>query len=195
MKFDLPYDTIKALYDQHGYPLHDGINPFAIRNNLWLPDKFNDVIGIVSAGKVIAFSGTTKPGLSPLKREDVHKDGVFILAPGFYEHCWHKGLHKGKYKALVQFGSGIFRGWRDNDKDGQFDIDGAVWTNVTGLNYHTTRWDFQVQRVGDFSEGCQVQEVATEYDEVMIKTIWESEQSIFNYALFNPSQVLFKQAA
>ena len=76
MKFDVSYDTIKALFDQYGYPLTDGITPFAIRNNLWIPDKFNDVLGIVNGKNVLAYSGTTKPGLSPLQRDDVHQDGA-----------------------------------------------------------------------------------------------------------------------
>lgn len=193
MKYDLSYDFIKSLYDEHCFPLHDGINPFAIRNNVWSSkdlfaiDDFNDIIGIVYGKEVLAFSGSTKPGKSPLLRDDTNKNGVFILAHGFYENCWHKGLHKGKYKALVQFGNKFF-GWRDNDKDGMFDFnlqpDQNAWNDVTGLNWHTTRWDKQVQHVGDFSEGCQVTEVAKEYDQMMIEIIWESEQAMFNYALF-----------
>lgn len=191
MKYDLSFDFMKELYDQSCYPLHDGINPFAIRNNLWLPDQFNDIVGIIQGQEVIAFSGTTKPGISPLKRANVHEDGVFFLAPGFYANCWHKGFHKGKYKALVQFGTGKFKGWRDNDKDGKYDVDSALYSNVTGLNYHTTRWDRQVKNVGDFSEGCMVQEVAKEYDQIMVERIWASEQSLFDFALFNPAYVLF----
>lgn len=197
MRYDLSYDFIKSLYDEHCYPLHEGINPFAIRNNNWSAsdlsaiDKFNDIIGIVNGKEVFAFSGTTKPGKSPLMRDDINKNGVFILAHGFYENCWHKGFHKGKYKALVQFGN-KFIGWRDGDKDGKFDLDGAIWDDVKGLNYHTTRWDFQVQRVGDFSEGCQVQEVAKEYDQIMVEQIWESEQVLYNYALFKqPTSFVF----
>jgi hypothetical protein len=190
MKYDLSYDFVTKLYDEHCYPVFEkGINPFAIRNNVWASkslfaiDDFNDIVGITYGKEVFAFSGTTKPGKSPLLRDDVNKNGVFILAHGFYENCWHRGFHRGRYKALVQFGTGKFRGWRDKDKDGRFDLDGEIWDDVTGLNYHTTRWDRQVKRVGDFSEGCIVQEVAAEYDEVM-DIIWGSQQSLYSFALF-----------
>lgn len=190
MKYDLSYDFVKSLYDEHCYPLHEGINPFAIRNKIWSTkdfmavDDFNDIIGIVYGKEVLAFSATTKPGRSPLLRDDTHPDGVFILTHGFFENCWHRGFHRGKYKALVQFGTDRFFGWRDKDKDGQFDLDGKIYRNVTGLNLHTTRWDKQVKHVGDFSEGCQVVEVAKEYDQMMVDVIWASEQSLYSYAVF-----------
>lgn len=189
MKYNLPYDFIKELYDHHCYPLHEGINPFCIRNKRWSSkdlsaiDKFNDITGIVYGKDVLAFSGTTKPGKAALQKSEINPNGIFILAHGFYENCWHKGFHQGRYKALVQFGK-KFIGWRDNDKDGRFDLDGPIWDDVTGLNWHTTRWDFQVQRVGNFSEGCMVTEVAQEYDKMMVDVIWESQQSLFNLALF-----------
>lgn len=134
----------------------------------------------------MAYSGTTDPGKSPLlKKSGVNPKGIFILQPGFYANCWHKGKHKGKYNALVQFGSGIFKGWRDNNQDGELDTTGKTYTDVQGLNFHTTRWDKKVMRVGDFSEGCMVMEVASEYDSIMMDVIYVSSQGIFSYALFD----------
>lgn len=190
MKYDLSLDLVRYLYQEHCYPIDDkGINPFAIRNDMWsgpdnfVIDKFNDIIGIMWGDNILAYSGTTKPGRSPLERDNIHENGVFILAHGFYEGCFRKGFHRGKYKALVQFGN-KFWGWRDNNKDGKFDLDRPNYNDVTGLNLHTTRWDKQVKNVGDFSEGCQVIEVAKEYDKMMVDVIWASDQSLFNYALF-----------
>lgn len=185
MKSQLTYDYVAAMYKSHGYQISDGINPFGIRNKDMTVDKWNDVLGILYNGKILAFSGTTDPGASPLaKTEGVNKNGIFILFPGFYHNCWHKGKHKGKYNALVQFGEKIFKGYRDADHDGLIDLSGKIYDDVQGLNFHTTRWDKQVMRVGDFSEGCQVFEVAKEFDQV-INVIYASSQAIFNYALFN----------
>jgi hypothetical protein len=185
MIIDASYIAIKLLYKSNGYEfLEKGINVFGIRSKDRTVDKWNDVLGIAYDNKVIAVSGTTDPGASPLsKTEGVNKNGIFILQPGFYKNCLQKGKHKGKYNALVQFGS-VFRGWRDADRDGQLDMVGQIWTDVQGLNFHTTRWDKQVMRVGDFSEACQVCEVATEYDLIM-DVVYASTQSLFNYALFD----------
>jgi hypothetical protein len=185
MRILLTYDQVRALYDNNGYPFSDhAINVFGIRNEDMTVDKWNDTLGIVCPGKeVLAFSGTTDPGASPLSKiEGVNANGIFILMRGFYANCFHKGLHHGKYRALVQYGSGIFKGWRDNNHDGKLDLTGNICTDVQGLNFHTTRWDKKVMRVGDFSEACQVTEVAQEYD-LMIEKIYASTQSIFSYAL------------
>lgn len=179
----IPYDQVVAWYKAFNYPFHENaINVFGKRHKDMVPDKFDDVLGIAYNKKVIAVSGTTDPGKDSLL-DATNKDGVFILQPGFYANCWHRGMHKGKYNALVQFGEGIFKGWRDNDDDGKFDATGKTWTNVQGLNFHTTRWDMRVSRVGKFSEGCQVVEVAQEYDPI-IQAVYASNQSLFSYALF-----------
>lgn len=187
VKRPVTYDYIKELFLAHNYPfLENEILPFGIRSKDTTVDKWNDTLGIVYPDKqILAYSGTTDPGASPLARtEGVNPKGIFILQPGFYKNCWHKGKHKGKYDALVQFGYGIFKGWRDNDKDGKLDFSGPTQANVTGLNFHTTRWDKQVMHVGEFSHACQVVEVAKEYDTIMSDVVFKSEQSLFSYALF-----------
>lgn len=189
MKIDLSYDYVKSLYQEQNFPFDEkAINVFGIRNKDMTADKWNDTLGIAyyPGRMVLAVSGTTDPGRSPLsKTEGVNKNGIFILSSGFYKNCFKKGLHKGKYRALVQAADGIFRGVRDNDRDGEIDMTGKIVTDVRGLNFHTTRWDKQVMRVGDFSEACQVVEVAKEYDEIMVEVIYESTQELFSYALFN----------
>jgi hypothetical protein len=187
MKINLTFEQVAAMYFQHDYPLDKTkINVFGIRAKDRTSDKWNDVLGIVyPEQKVLAFSGTTDPGSSPLMGEgSVNPDGIFILLPGFYEDCFKKGYHKGKYPALVQRAMGIFKGYRDNNKDGKLDFSGKIYTDVTGLNFHTTRWDKKVQKVGQFSHACQVLEVAQEYDRIMVDVIMPSPQIVFSYALF-----------
>jgi hypothetical protein len=186
MKIPLVYDAVKAFYENHGYPFDEqGINVFGFRHSDFVPDKFDDTLGIAFPDRqVLSFSGTTDPGKSWLLSDEGNKEGVAILQPGFYKNCWHKGLHHGKYKALVQLGMGVFHVWRDSNKDDKLDLTGKTFMDVVGLNFHTTRWDKQVMRVGDFSAGCQVVEVAKEYDKMMIEKIYTSQQAIFSYALF-----------
>jgi hypothetical protein len=182
MKSYISREQIVKLYADHAYPVEDGINVFGIRNIHGVVDQFDDILGIFNKDVFMAFSGTTEPGKSWLIKGG-NINGTFILQPGFYKSCWHKGKHHGEYDALVQFGSGVFKGWRDNNKDGVLDEIGKTWNDVIGLNFHTTRWDKQVQRVGDFSAGCMVIYDAHEFDQIM-KVVYASTQSLFSYALF-----------
>lgn len=178
------YEKVKGLFDSHGYPLNEKeVVPFACRNAIWTPDAWDDVLGIIHGQTVIAATGTTKPGKSALAREDVNEDGVFILRPNFYPNSLQKGKHKGKYDCLVQFGTKIFEGWRDDDQDGLFDINAVLWRNVRGLNFHSTRADKQVKRVGDFSEGCMVVEVWKEFQQMM-EIVYGTDQALYSLALF-----------
>jgi len=160
----MDYQQVKALYASHGYRFYEGpynVNNYARRNkDLTTVDKFNDIRGIAYTDAFgnqinLEWAATTKPGLAPLSGKAMNPNGVFILMPGFYEKCWVIGKHKGQYDALVQNGSGIFKGWRDNDKDGKLDFSGKIYTDVSGLNDHTTKV-YQIINVGGFSEGCVV---------------------------------------
>jgi hypothetical protein len=152
---------------------------------------FNDLIGVsyldaFSNKQCLIFKGTTKPGLRYLKDELGNPKGTFILQPGFHERCWGPGLHNGKSPAMVQFKPGVFRGWRDLDKDGQLDYTGQIYTDASGVNGHSTKNDINVERVGAFSAGCQViqddKEHAIWYN--VGARAWEFEKKAFSYALF-----------
>jgi hypothetical protein len=179
------HSDIVKLFDSHGYELNlDQITPFGIRSKDWDIDEWEDTLGIIYKDLCITAAGTTKPGKSPLtKTENVNENGIFILRPNLYKNCLQKGKHKGKYNALVQFGFGNFEGWRDNDHDGLFDINAVLWRDVKGCNFHGTREDKTVVRVGDFSEGCQVVHLWEKFD-LMMEVVYKSEQALFNYALF-----------
>lgn len=165
----ISYDFIKSLYVSRGYRFYDSgqynVNVFAIRNkDLTTVNKFNDLIGVAYLDEFmnkqcLVFEGTTKPGLTYLKEKMGNKNGTGILIEGQYPKAWVIGIHNaGKpsaHEAFRQSGPGVFKVWRDNDSDGQFDFNGKVYTDVQGLNGHTTR-DFDVENVGSFSAACQV---------------------------------------
>jgi hypothetical protein len=178
------HSYVVKLFESHGYPLDlKEVTLFGIRAKDWGIDEWTDTLGVIHGDKLIFGAGTTKPGKSPLTKTDgVNKNGIFILRPNFYKNCFQKGKHKGKYDALVQAGN-VFEGWRDNDHDGQFDISATLWKDVQGLNFHSTREDKTVVRVGDFSEGCQVVHLWTKFQEIK-NLAYESNQSLFSYALF-----------
>jgi len=115
----------------------------------------------------------------------MNPNGVAILIPGFYEKAWIIGKHKGEYDALVQNGSGVFKVWRDSDKDGKFDFSGKIYTDVSGLNDHTTK-EHQINNVGGFSEGCMVTQDDKEHQIKMAicKRAAELYSNSFSLALF-----------
>jgi hypothetical protein len=192
------YEQIKTLYMRNQFPFECEkykINHFAIRNaDLVTVDQFNDVRGVAYVDEFgtehcLQFRATTKPGLSGIQKP-INKGGTFILMPGFYENCWKIGKHNiGKeheHEALVQNGYGIFKGWRDNNKDGKFDFDGKIYNDVTGLNDHMARtWD--VLRVGGFSLACQVTFENYEHEIKMCLAKRDEERNhrqAISYALF-----------
>jgi len=190
----MTYDQVKELYKQNGYKFYDSgkhnVNLFGIRNGYDTVDEFNDVLGIAyrddnNKPVVIEHKGTTKPGLYYLKNKLGNKNGTAILIPGYYPKCWTIGKHSGKYEALVQNGN-VFNVWRDNDSDGKFDIGGRIYTDVGGLNMHTTSFVNYNAKVGAYSAGCQVRQYSKQHLEVMeiIKKSAQLYGNVFSYALF-----------
>ena len=190
------YESVRDLYAKLGYRFYDegkfNVNLFGIRRSLEV-DIFNDLLGIAyrdekNEPQLLLHAGTTKPGLYWLKNKLGNMKGTFILAPGYYSRCWKIGLHHGEYQALVQAGNKIFKGWRDNDSDGQLDMNGPIYDDVQGLNSHTTsllRGD--AQKVGAYSAGCQVRKRLEDHKKLMDVCARSSEiyGNLFSYALFD----------
>jgi len=165
----MTFDQVQALYQKHGYKFYDtgkyNVNNYGRRSSdLDTVNQFNDVRGIAfldgfGRKQCLEWACTTKPGLTYLKDKIGNPNGTFILMPGYYPKCWKIGKHNvGKpheHDALVQSGPYVFKGWRDNNMDGEFDFAGPIYDDVLGLNDHTTR-EHTIVNVGGFSAGCQV---------------------------------------
>lgn len=196
---NLTYDTVGEMYAQLGYRFYDSgkfnVNLFGIRKDLSV-DIFNDIIGIAFRDQrnepvLKAYVGTTEPGLYWLKNKLGGINGTFILKDGYYPKCWKIDKHKGQYEALVQARYGVFQGWRDNNSDGQLDMDGEIFTDVTGLNLHTTSHLYgSVEKVGAYSAACQVLKFTRDHLELMgiVKKSRDIYGNLFSYALFDHSQ-------
>lgn len=196
MDMNLTYDTVGKLYADKGYRFYDtgklNVNLFGIRKDLTV-DIFNDIIGIAyrdekNNPQLKAFVGTTEPGLYYLKNKLGNVKGTFILMPGYYSKCWKVGKHKGEYEALVQSAPGVFKGWRDSDADGKLDMTGDIYTDVAGLNCHTTsHLRGSAQKVGAYSASCQVLQYTKDHLELMgiVKKSKDIYGDLFSYALFD----------
>lgn len=175
MNLKLSFDDVKkVVQNKPGYSWWEGAyNPFlyAIRSRSLIADLWNDVCGICYidhfGNKInLMHKGSTKPGLNWLKDKMGNVNGTAILPPGQYSKCWKVAEHKG-YVALVQAGPGVFKVWRDSNKDGRFDFQGPLFDDVTGLNMHTESLLKETEKVGWYSAGCQVRAHDKEHFMVM----------------------------
>ena len=113
-------------------------------------------------------------------------NGTFILKPGQYKGALKLGKHKGRYDALVQSEKAKFVGWRDNNADRLLTMLGQLYTDVTGLNLHTTSFINEIEKIGAYSAGCQVIQDDKEFLIFMeiIKKSAELYGDHFTYTLF-----------
>lgn len=96
---------------------------------------------------------TTDPGTYWLLRP-ARVEGTAIVAPGQYRGCWKLGLHKGQYEALVQCGP--IAVYRDADRDGVLEYQGAPIPGIYGINCHHANSMRPSTVVDRWSAGCQV---------------------------------------
>lgn len=193
----LSYQQLQEVYARKDYRFFDtgvfNVNIFGIRSEDLLVDEFNDVLGLAYRDTfgnecLSLFKGTTKPGYYYLKHEMLNENGTSILIPGQYRSCWQLGFHK-SYQALVQKGTGIFKVWRDNDSEGDLDYNGEVYTDVTGLNLHTTSFKNNIERVGKYSAGCQVIQDDLDFNMALSIILKSAERygTTFSYTLLQES--------
>ena len=198
---DLTYDIVANMYAEKGYKFYDtgkfNVNIFGIRRDLTV-NLFNDTIGVAfrdaqNNPQLKTYPATTDPGYYWLKNKIGNIRGTFILAPGYYPKCWKTGQHKGQYYALVQAQDGLFKGWRDKDSDGVLDMSGPIYTDVKGLNLHTTsHLRGHADKVGAYSAACQVIQKTIHHGEFMGIIDWAKKvySDAFSYALFDESALI-----
>lgn len=187
------------------------LNIFGIRSTDNSSGKYSDVIGIIRStsiqptnseintpyyvrryalGYVIElFVGTTKPGIPNLLKP-INPKGAAIVVPGFYPNVFVRGLHKGKYPALVQ--NGHFKVYRDNNKDSIIDYAGPIFDSSNdGINLHHGSITPSLF-IGLYSAGCQVVKDTAKFKSVFMWNIEKSNEEMqryFNYALFEDRDV------
>ena len=157
--------------DSNGKVVPFNLNIGGIRTNDMTPNTFNDFEFCFykdenEQQKFFIWEITTDPGLYYL-RFPLNNKGTAILAPGQYLGCWQIGLHKGKYKALVQSGNAI-KVYRDCNRDDKYDY--QEWTAEWGYfgidNHRASKYPI-VNYVNKFSAGCQVFKDPKDFDELM----------------------------
>ena len=153
--------NFKQLFKKKGYKYFENgsynLNIIGVRSKERVNNNTFDDYLIVeykdSYGKWIrnVFSITTNPGVSSLVNPCNHS-GCAILVPGQWRQSWTFGLHKNKYRALVQ--DKPVTVYRDNNKDKNLDYNVKTQTGMFGINIHKAGENSIY--VNDWSAGCQV---------------------------------------
>jgi len=194
------YNSIKQNYLKNNYVFRTEkmrLNIFGIRSKNSKSDKFDDLGGVAwidEDGKeqLFNFWMTTDPGKYWLQNP-MNKDGCIIMVPGQYLECYARGLHSGKYDALVQVAKMHYV--RDNDKN--TDLDFSLYRDpvklaafgfwgMNGTNFHrASEWKI-VDLIFNWSAGCQVVQRPETFKKIMdlrdesIIAGWKK----FDYTLF-----------
>ena len=107
------------------------------------------------------------------------------MVPGQYRGLWRIGIHKGKYKALVQ--NRPVTVYRDNNKDSVYDIEAAtINTGVYGINLHHAGTDST--EVNNWSAGCQVIARLRDFQQLM-SIISKQNSNTFTYTLLKEEEL------
>lgn len=190
-------DVLVKSLKKKGYTVFENgdynLNIVGIRNDKNITDRFDDLMCVFykvdGKWKLSKWNITTDPGLSTAVNP-VNSKGTAILKPGQYRSAWTIGKHKGQYTALVQCKS--LPVYRDNNKDSKLDYIN-VDEGIFGINIHRSSATGSSTIVGNWSAGCQVFQVITDFNEFM-KLVDISAQKYsdkFTYTLIEVSDLIF----
>jgi hypothetical protein len=147
---------------QNGLKIYDRpfeLNIIGIRSSSTVSNKFDDVLHVCYATELGTwhqhiYPCTTDPGTYFLNHP-MNKSGTALLKHGQYEKGYQLGLHRGKYKALVQRKPvTVYR-----SKNSSTNIDSKTkhtQTGYFGINIHHASGNGTTEDVNRWSAGCQV---------------------------------------
>ena len=151
-------------------------------------NKFNDHMYVVYKDEygwvTRTWHCTTDPGVY-WREHPMNVNGTAILVADQYRGSHKIGLHRGKYKALVQTG-GRVRVYRDDNKDDILDMDPATEQDgYWGINLHKA--GSHSTEVDKWSAGCQVWANADDFAAFMaiVEKSAETYGSQFTYTLID----------
>ena len=138
----------------------------------------------------VTYPITTEPGLYYMTKGQMNPKGTAILVPGQYRGCWQLGLHKGKYKALVQRKD--IKVYRDGNKDDIYDMSPTkIDKGIFGVNIHRSNEFVKSTYINNYSAGCQV--FADPHDFKRFIALCEKQKQLygntFTYTLLDESDL------
>jgi len=164
---------MKSILKNQGYEFYVKpyqLNIVGLRSRNTAANRFDDEIHVFyknGNGKWVyhVYPATTDPGTFWL-RNPSYPQGTAILAQGQYKNAYAIGLHRGKYKALVQVKPVTVI--RDYDRDAFLDFNNGTHDSGTfGINIHHAESSGATSYVDKYSAGCQVFQNIAHYKEFM----------------------------
>lgn len=152
-----------------------------VRSKTNIPNKFDDLIGLIENNTITWFTGTTNPGTHWLKNL-LNKAGAALLKPGQYLDTYKLDLHQGKYLALCQRKPVTV--YRDGDKDDIAEETKVTEIGLFGINIHRANPSAISSIIDRWSAGCQVLNNPIDFN-YLIKRCQESKLKDFSYTLLN----------
>jgi hypothetical protein len=135
------------------------LNIVGLRANTTKPNSFDDYIFTFYKNKDnnwegFSFPATTDAGTYWLKNP-MQSRGTALLKEGQYLNSHKLGLHRGKYKALVQ--QNPVTVVRDYDRNAVLDFNnGREDKGLFGINIHRANSTGTTKTIDNYSAGCQV---------------------------------------
>lgn len=146
------------------------LNLFGIRSPSKQAGTFNDLLGcayktaVNSEWRVAYWPATTDPGVYYLESPMNVAGCAALVADKQYRGAYQIGLHRGKYRALVQ--RGPVSVYRDDNRDKVLDYDpSTIIEGLFGINIHKAGAASTV--VGRWSAGCQVHATTSGHEDMM----------------------------
>lgn len=184
----------KELFEEYGYEWRDrqmplNLNIFGVRSSKRRVNEFDDFLYVVYRNhnkewRIHQWEITTDPGLTTL-HNPLNSKGTAILVPGQYKSAYKLGLHRNRYKALVQEGAPV-KVYRDYNQDSSLDLDECtIDEGFFGINIHKAGSDST--QVNDWSAGCQVFKRSSDFNEFidLCSTSAKIYGNSFTYTLFD----------
>ena len=184
--------NLKNVYVKYNAPIKE-INVFGIRDESnQSDDLFNDWLGIMTSDKVYIWKGTTDPGINSLNKSG----GAAHLCPGYQPDIWVIDTHAKTnplfaHKALCSrpnLGCLPTKIWRDANKTTHKDEQEKGQSGYFGMNFHRASAVRLEQKIGLYSEGCQVTQDKKDFDFCMnlilnSQTYLTNNKATFSYML------------
>jgi hypothetical protein len=190
---EITLSDILSIMKNKGYIVYEkdtkeyNLNIVGIRSKNQRAGKFDDLLFVFWKYQNKWYSRqykiTTDPGWYYLQHT-LSPFGRAILKPGQYPGMWQIGLHRGKYKALIQVRPCVVL--RDNDKDKDLDFNvKKEEKGLFGINLHRALKDITTEDIGPHSAGCQVHYNPKCFDEMMeiAEKTKENFSNSFTYTL------------
>jgi hypothetical protein len=154
--------ALKKVLDSKGYKVFDEpykLNIVGIRSNITKPNSFDDSINAFYKNKDNQWEGYTFPATTDAGTfwltNPMQSKGTALLKEGQYKDSHKLGLHRGKYKALVQQNNVVV--YRDYDRNAVLDFNnGKEETGNFGINIHRANSTGTTKTIDKYSAGCQV---------------------------------------